>query len=46
MEHNSTSQNHENENGHTFFDGGGVSAVGYIFVIIGLLVLTWLVIAG
>lgn len=46
MENHSNLQHHESENNHTFFDGGGVAAVGYIFVIAGLLILTWLVIAG
>lgn len=46
MENHSNSHQHESENNHTFFDGGGVSVVGYIFVIAGLLILTWLVIAG
>jgi hypothetical protein len=43
---NNSHDNHEHGSEYTFFDGGGVSAFGFIFVIIGLGILTWLVLAG
>lgn len=43
---NHSHENHEHGSEHTFFDGGGVSALGFIYVILGLLVLAWLMIAG
>lgn len=46
MSHDNHNNNHDHSNEFTFFDGGGVSAVGFIFVILGLLVLAWLMIAG
>lgn len=39
-------ENHEHGSEFTYFDGGGVSAFGFIFVIFGLAVLAWLMIAG
>jgi hypothetical protein len=43
---NHSHDNHEQGSEYTFFDGGGVSAFGFIFVIIGLAVLAWLILAG
>lgn len=43
---NHSHDNHEQGSEYTFFDGGGVSAFGFIFVIIGLAILAWLVLAG
>lgn len=43
---NHSHDNHEHGSEFTFFDGGGVSAFGFLFVIFGLAVLAWLMIAG
>lgn len=46
MSHDNHNEHADHSNEFTFFDGGGVSAVGFIFVIIGLGILAWLMIAG
>ncbi len=43
---NHSNDHHENKSEHTYFDGGGVAAFGFLFVIFGLLIITWLMIAG